>query len=204
MAVDSGAASILFEYLFAIPDLNAEGQWRAEVTAEEGTEGLVRHSNAGTIEVIFPPSIMLLKSVQTLSDPVNGETNPKAIPGAVMAYTIVATNYGGSGVDGDSVVITDIVPADTALYVGDLGQPAGPVAFMDGSPASGLTYTGLDSDIAFSSIGPPYAYTYTPVPDAQGFDPDVKAIRINPKGMFNGSVSGGNPQFTLQFRVRVQ
>ncbi len=202
--IDSGGATILFEYLLTLPALNADGQWRAEVTAEEGSEGLVRHTGAGTLQVFSPPSIMLLKSVRAFSDPVNGTVDPRAIPGAVMEYTITATNTGGAGMDSDSIAVTDVMPANTVLYVGDLGQPSGPVAFIDGSPASGLTYSGSGGDIAYSNSGPPYTYTYTPVPDPQGFDPNVTALRINPKGIFNASVSGSNPQFTLQFRVRLK
>ena len=200
--VDSGGATRLYEYLFTIPA--QEGQWRAEVTAEEGSEGLVHHTGAGSLQVFLPPGIMLLKSVRTFSDPANGSVNAKAIPGAVMEYTITAVNSGGPGVDSDSIVVSDIVPANTALYVGDLGQPAGPVVFIDGPPVSGLVYTGLGSDIAYANGGPPYSYTYTPVPDAQGFDDRVTAIRINPKGIFNPSESGSNPQFSLRFRVRLK
>ena len=121
-----------------------------------------------------------------------------------MEYTITAVNAGGPGVDVDSIVVTDAIPTHTALYVGDLGQPAGPVAFVDGSPVSGLTYMGLGDDIAFANDGPPHSYTYTPVPDAQGFDDQVTAVRINPKGVFSSSVNGNDPQFTLQFRVRLK
>jgi len=174
-----------------------------QVVANAATSGTTV-TDVQVFTLVTPPNIVLLKSVRTFSDPINATTNPKAIPGAVMEYTITAVNTGGTGVDSDSIVVIDAVPVNTALYVGDLGQPFGPVVFIDGSPASGLIYTGLGSDIAYASSGPPYAYTYTPVPDAQGFDPNVTALRINPKGIFNGGMNGSNPQFTLQFRVRLR
>jgi uncharacterized repeat protein (TIGR01451 family) len=38
--------------------------------------------------------ITLVKTVSILSDPINGKTNPKAIPGAVIKYTLTVSNSG--------------------------------------------------------------------------------------------------------------
>jgi hypothetical protein len=40
------------------------------------------------------------------------------------------------------------------------------------------------------------------VPDADGYDAAVRALRIAPGGVMNAA-GGGNPAFTLQFRVRI-
>ena len=163
--------------------------------------------------LVTPANLVLTKTVSSESDPVNGSSNPKAIPGATVLYLITAGNSGGAGTDNDSVLVTDPIPNNAELYLGDLCADlglacVGPVAFVDGATASGLTYTfsGLGSaadDIAFSSTGGP-PFVYTPVPDADGYDPNVRAIQVNPKGIFNG-VSGLNrPEFSLRFRVRVQ
>jgi uncharacterized repeat protein (TIGR01451 family) len=45
------------------------------------------------------------KTSLVLSDPVNGTSNPKAIPGAVVQYTITVDNTGGTAAS--NVVITD-------------------------------------------------------------------------------------------------
>ncbi|MFH1311994.1 MAG: YCF48-related protein [Candidatus Eisenbacteria bacterium] len=157
------------------------------------------------------PDIILLKSVQTFSDPYNDETNPKAIPGAVMIYTVAATNQGYGATDADTVVITDQIPANTALFVGDIDGPGpatGPVQFIDGAIPSGLTYTfiSLDSpadDVAFSNDGGG-TYTYVPEPDAEGCDTNVTHIRINPKGTFDAASGGNFPTFEIKFKVRVE
>ncbi len=160
------------------------------------------------------PDIIVVKSVQTFSDPYNGETNPKAIPGAVMLYTIIATNQGGSATDADTVVIIDPIPANTALFVGDIDGPGpatGPVFFTDGTSPdeSGLlpyTFTSLDSttdDVDFSSDGGT-TYTYVPVPDGNGFDTNVTHMRINPKGTFKAASGGDIPTFEIKFKVRVE
>lgn len=157
----------------------------------------------------FAPDIFLLKSVMAYSDPVNGAVNPKAIPGAEMLYTIQVTNQGSAATDTDSLLITDAVPANTEMYVGDLGGfGSGPVVFVDGATPSGLSYTFLDlssplDDLDFSDDGGG-SYTYTPTPDADGYDGAVSHIQLNPNGQFSGASGGGSPSFEIRFRVRVK
>lgn len=163
--------------------------------------------------LITPPNLVLTKTVSSESDPINGSSNPKAIPGATLLYVITANNSGGTGTDSDSVLVTDPIPDNAEFYVGDLcadlGLPgSGPVVFEDGSTASGLTYTfsglgGAADDIAFSSTGGP-PFVYVPAPDADGYDASVRAIQVNPKGIFNGISGLNRPEFRLRFRIRVQ
>jgi hypothetical protein len=81
------------------------------------------------------------------------------------------------------------------------------VEFIDGSPASGLTYTfgGLgdgSDDLEFDDGS--LTFTYTPVPDVDGYDSSVAAIRVSPKGILGASRGGGDPSFELRFRQRVR
>ena len=88
------------------------------------------------------PTLTHLKSVSVLSDPLNNTSNPKSIPGAMEIYTLRLTNQGSGTVDNNTVAIVDAVPANTALYVQDLGVAgSGPLAFTNGTPSSTLTYT---------------------------------------------------------------
>jgi len=153
------------------------------------------------------PDIVILKSAQTIDDPVNGSTNPKAIPGASVLYTITTTNQGPGTADANTVIINDPIPANTELFVGDL-DAGSPVAFIDGSPGSALVmnFTSLASttdDIEFSSDGG-ISYNYTPVPDADDFDASITHIRITPSGTFAASDGTNHPGFTIRFKVRVQ
>ena len=50
-------------------------------------------------------TISLQKTKVTVSDPINFTTNPKAIPGAVVRYTLTANNSGANSAD--SAIITD-------------------------------------------------------------------------------------------------
>lgn len=157
-----------------------------------------------------PPAILLQKNLLTVYDPANNTSNPKAIPGSWVDYTITTSNSGAGDVDDDSLTITDPLPASVALFVGNLGGPgSGPVEFTDGvgAASSGLTYNfgtlaDLTDDVEFSTDG--VSYLYVPVPDADGFDPAVRYIRINPAGVFRGAAGATPTSFSLRMRVRVQ
>jgi uncharacterized repeat protein (TIGR01451 family) len=155
------------------------------------------------------PALLVMKATFTLEDPVNGTTDPKAIPGATERYLVEVTNTGTGTVDADTMFISDPIPANMALRVVDYdGGNPGPVAFVDGSPVSGLTYTftslgsGTD-DVEFSDDGGS-TWTYTPVDSGDGTDPAVTDIRINPKGIFAASGGGGDPSFQVRFKAVVQ
>ena len=173
------------------------------------TDATPANNSATDTDTIVVPSLVNLKTVQVTSDPVNGASNPKFIPGAAALYTIRITNQGAGTVTNNSVSIVDPIPANTELFVNDLGVAgSGPIVFVDGSPLSGLTwtYTSLASatdDVEFSNDGGA-TYVYTPVPNAQGYDPAVTHIRLKPKGTMAGNTLAGSPNFDLRFRVRVK
>ncbi len=148
------------------------------------------------------PALLVTKLVQVLSDSVNGTTNPKSIPGAVTRYTIAVANQGAGSVDNGTVVVEDVVPANTALFV-DTGA-GDPLQFVDGPTASGLS-DDFAMDVTFSNQpegGAPF--DYTTVPDADGFDPAVTLFGINSGGAINGSSRGNDPCFNIRFRARVE
>ena len=155
------------------------------------------------------PNFTALLSSPLVSDPQNGSTNPKAIPGAVRLYSLNISNSSSGYPDSDSVVVVQPVPAGTSLFVGDLGGAgSGPVAFAQGTPVSGLAFAfaGLLSstdDVSFSNDGG-VTFTYTPVPDGTSYDSAVTHIRVAPRGIFLGSTCVGSPNFTLSYRVKVK
>jgi len=164
---------------------------------------------ATAVILVRMPDILMLKTVQTYSDPVNISTNPKAIPGASMLYTIQISNHGEGMADTNSVTALDQIPGNSSLFVGNIdGAGSGPVFFEDGIISSGLSYTfsGLNSstdDVGFSNNNGA-SFDYTPAPDIDGFDNNVTNIIINPTGVFNGAVAGNYPSYQLRFRVRIQ
>jgi len=161
----------------------------------------------GNVLVTAGPNLIVSKTSQSFSDPVNNTTNPKSIPGATKLYVVRVTNQGSGVVDSNALMIVDPIPANTRLYVGNLAAPgSGPVAFVQGAPSSTLTftYTALNSvtdDVDFSNDGG-VTWTYVPVPGADGTDAAVNALRLRPKGTMAGN-GGGNTWFELQFRVLI-
>lgn len=193
-------ATSTFEFQYTVPATGAPGTWTASVTANEGTEGIVTHQGSGVFDVVRP-GILVSKLSRVISDPANGTIDPKRIPGATVEYEVTVTNQGFGLVDDTSLVITDLVPVNTDLFV-DTGA-GDPIVFIDGATASGLSYT-FASDVTFSSQpGGGTPYTYVPVPDAAGFDPLVTEMQVNPTGVMNGASGGNNPSFVIRFRVRI-
>jgi len=154
-------------------------------------------------------NLVIVKSLLTISDPVNGAVNPRAIPGAVVEYTVVVTNQGAGASDANSIHLSDFVPANSDLVVANIGGAgSGPVAFTQGSPTSGLTYTftslaSLADSLEFSSDGGT-TWTYVPTPNGNGVDSAVTHLRVSPTGAFAAKVGVTGPSFTIRFRIRVE
>lgn len=63
-------------------------------------------------------NLTIAKTSSVVSDPTNGTTNPKAIPGATMRYCILVTN-GGSGT-ATAIAVGDVLPGATSFVPGSL------------------------------------------------------------------------------------
>lgn len=142
--------------------------------------------------------LQISKQSIVISDPVNGTSNPKAIPGAVLRYTIEVTNQGDAPVDTSTIEIADALPADISY------NAAAPVIFADGTTASGLDPFNASTMVAFTNqpggAGP---YGYTPDITGTGFDPNVTGLLVSPSGMLAASNGSNDPSFTISFEARV-
>ena len=152
-------------------------------------------------------AISATKTAAIVSDPL-GNLFPRAIPGAVVDYTITLANpVTNVGQPVKNMVFEDQLPANVKLRVSDLtGAGTGPVAFVDGIAVlgvgnSGMTYAfgGLGSTTDGIDFYDGTSWSYTPVPDADGYDARVRAIRIKPVTTFKTAGS-----FTLRFRAQIQ
>jgi len=191
------AATCTYQFQYNLPASPVLGGWTVRVTGNEGTEGTVSDLGVGSFQVAVPqPSITVLKSSTVVSAPHPGA--PKRIPQSVVQYEITVTNSGPGAVDANTLVITAPIPADAAMYVSTaLGSP---VVFVNGSTPSGLTFS-YPANVSYST-GVSGPWGYPPAPDADGFDPAVRAVQISPAGVMSAAGSG-NPSFTIQFRVRI-
>ena len=168
--------------------------------ADPGQQGIGLHDIAYCLPNV---SLAVTKVSSIVSDPVNGATSPKAIPGALIEYVISVTNTGSDTPDDDSIFVTDDAPADAKMCLVAFEGGSGPIHFTDGSPNSGLTYsfTALDSltdDLEFSADGGS-TWAYQPTADADGCDTAISDFRLNPKGSFAASTN-----FSLRVRFVVE
>jgi hypothetical protein len=148
-----------------------------------------------------------MKLGATFSDPVNGTSNPKAIPQAEIDYTVFITATSRIGIDDGTVSVTDPIPLNTELFVGELvvGCPidivvntagisftcASDLLLLGGSPVGCIP--DLDGYCPFST------YTF-----ATDWSADITSIKVNPQGEFAGSTGVGVvPEFRFRLRVRL-
>ena len=206
--VSSTTGTKTYEYAFTVPANGPSGYWTARVTAWEGTEGTVSDTGVGTFQVTLLPNILVLKSVQAFSDPVNTAVPYRSIPGSVMEYTILVSNSGPGAADNNSIVLTDAVPANMTMYV-DTGS-GDPVTFSCSAvPSCGLTFN-YGANVRYTNLfplpalqAPPNAcgnFTYVP---SGSYDANVRGICINPTGVLNGSTGPPDPNFTIKYLMRI-
>jgi uncharacterized repeat protein (TIGR01451 family) len=198
---DSGAATRTYEYAFLVPPNAPVGAWTTRVVAREGTENTVTDLGLGTFQVAMP-DIQVQKLSEVLSDPINGNVNPKRIPGSIQRYSIIVSNAGAGTVDASSLVVADAIPAGLSVYVAT--GSGDPVEFIDGPTPSGLSFN-YASDMRYSSQpGGGAPFDYTPTPDASGFDSAITGLSIAPGGTLLGTSGANTPSFTIRFVVRVE
>ena len=192
----------------------------AKATAIEGTSDYGSSGGADTLDVtagfsldafgnaattdavadgaltVTEPDISVTKISSVISDPINGGSNPKRIPGAVVEYIVAVSNAGNASPDNNSTVVTsNIDTTGTEFYY------TGGITFVDGATSSNLTM-GTVSYSQTAAPGP-YVYDYTPSPDGDGYDANITSVRIETSGTF---AYGGSPAagFNLKYRVRVK
>ena len=159
-----------------------------------GTETLSGQQAIGIQSLSYcpVPNLTVAKSSSVFSDGISG-TNPKAIPGADVIYSLTVTNDNSSPVDLNQTLLTDLLPPNVTFYNGDIDN-GGPLTanyeFLPGS--SGLTLAAANITYT-NNNGASYAYS----PSA-GYDATVDGLRVNPQGSM-----AANSSFTVRFRARV-
>lgn len=187
-------------YVNTIPIGNARGTFA-------GAGGAALNPDPASATYSVTAGLSMTKSVQTMYDPVNQFTNPKAIPGAYVQYSLTVSNPSNLSVTPDTVVLSDTIPANTSLIVSSLYQQLGypnsrgPFQYVEGATPSGLAFNFASLASAadspdFSSDGT--AFAYTPTPNAVFTDASVRAVRFKMFGTM-----APNSSFTVNFLVRI-
>ena len=106
------------------------------VFADAGNDGVEFANNQYNIQAA---TLAVVKTASIISDPVNGTgANRKAIPGAVIEYTIVVTNNGA--VNAAAVTVSDPIPANSTYVANSMTLNA--AALTDVADADAGTTTG--------------------------------------------------------------
>ena len=122
-----------------------------------GTDDAVRdgRSSARDDYTVTAPVLTVTKQNRIVSDPINGATNPKNIPGATVEYCIIVANSGTSAAT--SVAITDTLPTQTTgdttygLFQG--GTVTAGVCNLDGTAGGTITATNVTGSLGTLAAG---------------------------------------------------
>jgi uncharacterized repeat protein (TIGR01451 family) len=143
-----------------------------------------RFSDTGAYRV-RTATLTVTKSSTVISDPFNGTTEPKRIPGAIIEYCVDVANTGST--PADTVVISDAIPANT-LYVAGSIRTA-----VTGTGTACTSGTGVSED--------------DDAIDADETDPDGGDYDVTTPGavtITTPSIAATSGRFKALFRVEIQ
>jgi len=199
----------------------AKGQHRItyrhqEYTGEDEFYAYWREPNRG-IQII-PSSaffhcqgsayIQLSMAIEIQDSPAIPGSNDKAIPGAILRYTLTGENKSVISSSPDSVVISQKISDNLGLFVNslNLGVPTtSAVAFID---STGIESSGLSYGVLSYSDDNGNNFNYTPVADTDGYDSKVTDFQLTLDGSMlpkDTSISPNTiPSFNIIYQVKVQ
>ena len=158
--------------------------------------------NFDLASLVFKPALAVSKTSVPYSDPVNNTINPKMIPGGIVEYLISATSPSAYSVTSNSISLIDTTPSEMELVVANIGGGgSGPALFNPGTSSLTYSYASLASagdNIDFSNNGGA-SWTYVPVANINGTDPNVTTIRLRPQGAMTASSSFS---FRLRYKIK--
>ena len=129
------------------------------VFADTNADGNVARDGAHFDEddySVLAAALSLIKSSRVVSDPLNGTTNPKMIPGAVVEYCIAVANAAG-GATATDVTVSDPLPEETsylsAFGIKVNGTVTGSTCNADGPGSGSFAGTTVSATLADIAAG---------------------------------------------------
>ena len=122
-----------------------------------GTDDIAKDGKASARDdyTVTAPVLTVTKQSRIVSDLINGNTNPKNIPGATVEYCIIVANSGTSAAT--SVAISDTLPTQTTgdttygLFQG--GTVTAGVCNLDGTAGGTITATAVNGSLGTLAAG---------------------------------------------------
>lgn len=127
------------------------------------------------------------------------------LPGSDVTYIITVQNVGDGQIDQDTIFMIDELPPEVTFFNGDAD---GPGPGVDPVNFETIVATGLDpfvfgDSVAFAGVGPaPTSFADCTLAVGLGYDPNVRYVCFNPKGIMDAG--DPDPAFEFSFRVRVR
>lgn len=141
------------------------------------------HSARSAVKVASA-QLSITKSSAVISDPTNNTTNPKAIPGAVVEYTITIANAAGAGAAATNISTSDSLNGEIT---------AGHIAFNTNAYAAGK---GIQVTAPNINAGAALALTNTADADQGSFAANIVSV--------SGIALNAGQTATVKFQVVVQ
>ncbi|AMU94327.1 proprotein convertase, P [Sphingopyxis terrae subsp. terrae NBRC 15098] len=111
----SANGNVVVTFAAPVDTITVEYGSHSLAPANPGQQGMAIHD----INFCRPiANLLIAKTSSIVSDPVNGTTNPKAIPGATMRYCLLVTN--GGSATATAIYVADPLPATTSFVPGSL------------------------------------------------------------------------------------
>ena len=124
--------------------------------------------------------LTVTKTVSLVCDPVDGTTNPKNIPGAIVRYAVTVANAGSAAASGILTTVQDVLNANLTF---DANQVTGAGGAAGCSSASGTPLSGAGKGFELSLTGTTRPGTYpkffTTAADSDGMDLSGSTITAN-------------------------
>lgn len=119
----AGMISVAIDGTTYISNVNAAAQTgsipaylRVGIASSTGGVTNIHEIYSFSVSSLASANLLVSKTSSVMSDPVNGATNPKAIPGARVRYCVIVTNMQGNPT-ADAVTVSDALGGKPITYV---------------------------------------------------------------------------------------
>lgn len=190
-ALDNGIANVRLTAVTHVAGSSATNPVVETTTADTAGVDVVfadagrdAQESAGDGYEVESADLSITKASTLISDPFNGTTNPKAIPGAVLEYVVTVTNNGSQ--PAGNVRVSDALSADLTLALGVYNGGLGDVSVEVGAGPATTVYCTADNGDG----------------DGDGCGVTAGTLQVSPTGLSVGTTSADNPVRVL-FRATI-